>query len=378
VPVRRRSRWPPRLQGPVVANREVQPEANLSDRGGDVRRSAARKPRGWNIVSIAKIGPVAHPETIARYLVKAVPVARPDETAGEVRQRMTGQHYDDASYVFVIHDGGALGGIVEMAQLIAAADEIPMARLMRVDTCPVVAADCDRELAATLAIRSGISALAVLDAKGRFLGAVPATALMSILRDEHLEDLHHMAGILGQSEAAKEALTAPPHRRALYRMPWLMVGMAGSAIATVMMSRFELALTAHIAVAFFIPAIVYLADAVGTQSEAVAVRAISLTGADFGPLLRGELGTGILIGATLGGLALPLVWISFGQFALAATVAVALVIASSIATTVGFLLPWTFARLGYDPALGSGPIATVIQDVLSLTIYFFTAAVLLF
>ena len=201
---------------------------------------------------------------------------------------------------------------------------------------------------------------------------------MSILRDEHLEDLHHMAGILGRSEAAMAALTAPPYRRALYRLPWLLVGMAGSALATAMMARFEAALAAHIAVAFFIPAIVYLADAVGTQSEAVAVRGLSLTGADLAPLLAGEFGTGILIGLALGMLAFPLVWLSFGSAALAMTVAIALVVASSVATTIGFLLPWLFARLGYDPALGSGPVGTVVQDVLSLLIYFQLAAVLLF
>jgi hypothetical protein len=54
-----------------------------------------------------------------------------------------------------------------------------------------------------------------------------------------------MAGILGKSEAAKAALLAPPHRRALYRLPWLLVGMAGSALATAMMTRFEAALAAH-------------------------------------------------------------------------------------------------------------------------------------
>ena len=141
--------------------------------------------------------------------------------------------------------------------------------------------DTDREDAASAAIRAGVSALAVCDRSGRFVGAVPAAALMSILRDEHLEDLHHMAGILGRSEAAQAALTAPPYRRALYRLPWLLVGMAGSALATAMMARFESVLAAHIAVAFFIPAIVYLADAVGTQSEAIAVRGLSLTGADL-------------------------------------------------------------------------------------------------
>ena len=61
---------------------------------------------------------------------------------------------------------------------------------------------------------------------------------------------------------------------------------------------------------------------------------------------------------------------------LAAAVAIALVVASSVATTIGFVLPWFFARLGYDPALGAGPLGTVIQDVLSLAIYFQTASVL--
>jgi magnesium transporter len=317
-------------------------------------------------------------ETVAHYVTAAVPTIGPDQQAAATREFLTGRRYDDASHVFVVDAESRLLGVVEMAKLLAADARTPVADLMKDGDCPVVAPQTDREEAASIAIRSGVSALAVCDAGGRFVGAVPAGALISILRDEHLEDLHHMAGILGKSESAKEALTAAPYRRALYRMPWLLVGMAGSAAATVIMARFESTLAAEIAVAFFIPAIVYLADAVGTQSEAVAVRGLSLTGADFGPLLAGELGTGVLIGAALGCLAFLLVWAAFGNIALAATVAIALIVACSIATTIGFLLPWVFARLGYDPALGSGPLATVIQDVVSISIYFLIATALLF
>jgi magnesium transporter len=60
------------------------------------------------------------------------------------------------------------------------------------------------------------------------------------------------------------------------------------------------------------------------------------------------------------------------------TVALALMVASSAATTIGVLLPWLFARFGYDPAMGSGPLGTVVQDVLSLLIYFQLAAALVF
>jgi magnesium transporter len=323
-------------------------------------------------------GDEPHPQSIARYLVRAVPTARPGAAAGPVREQLAGRRYDDASHVFLVGDEGRLVGVAEIADVIAADAGRPVGQLTKDGNCFVVAPDTDREDAASIAIRSGVSALAVCDRDGRFIGAVPPDALMRILRDEHLEDLHHMAGILGKSEAAQAALTAPPHRRAIYRLPWLLVGMAGSALATAMMSRFEGALSAHIAVAFFIPAIVYLADAVGTQSEAVAVRGISLTDAAVAPLLVGELCTGVLIGVALGALAYPLVWLAFGSVALAATVAIALIAASSVATTIGLLLPWTFAKFGYDPALGSGPLATVVQDVLSLLIYFAIASGLVF
>jgi magnesium transporter len=291
---------------------------------------------------------------------------------------LAGRLFEEASHVFIVDGEGRLSSVVAISDLIAAEAGRSIAELTNNTTCSVVAPETDREDAASMAIHSGASVLAVCDVGGYFIGAIPAPALMRILRDEHLEDLHHMVGILGKSEAAKAALAASPHLRAIYRLPWLLVGMAGSALATAMMTHFEEALAAHIAVAFFIPAIVYLADAVGTQSEAVAVRGLSLTDNNLAPLLAGELCTGMLIGAALGSLAYPLVWLAFGSAALAATVALALIVAGSVATTIGFLLPWLFAKVGYDPALGSGPVATVVQDVLSLLIYFLIASALVF
>ncbi|KAB2913977.1 MAG: magnesium transporter [Hyphomicrobiaceae bacterium] len=316
-------------------------------------------------------------QSVAHYLVKAVPTAGADERAGTVRERLVGRRYEDASHVFLVTDG-RLAGFASIADVLAAPSTTPLAEIATDINSHLVTPATDREEAASVAIHADLSVLGVCDADGRFIGAVPASALISILRDEHLEDLHHMVGIMGRSEAAQAALAAPPHRRALYRLPWLLVGMAGSALATMTMARFEAALAAHIAVAFFIPAIVYLADAVGTQSEAVAVRGLSLTSADLAPLLVGEVGTGILIGVALGTLAYPMVWLAFGSAALAATVAIALTTASSVATAIGFALPWVFARLGYDPALGSGPLGTVVQDVLSLLIYFWIASMLVF
>jgi Mg/Co/Ni transporter MgtE len=88
-----------------------------------------------------------------------------------------------------------------------------------------------------------------------------------------------------------------------------------------------------------------VADANGTHSEAVAVRGLSLSRVGLARLLDGELRTGLLTGLALAG-------------------------ASALATVLGLMLPWTLARLGTDPAYGSGPLATVLQNVLTLLIYF--------
>jgi magnesium transporter len=48
-----------------------------------------------------------------------------------------------------------------------------------------------------------------------------------------------------------------------------------------------------------------------------------------------------------------------------------------MATTIGLLFPWLLQRLGQDPALGSGPVATIVQDVLSLLVYFWFGSWLL-
>lgn len=327
-------------------------------------------------------GAVARPapadvQSISNYLVTTVPTAEKHEFVGAVRDRISACTYSDLSHLFVLRER-RLVGVVEIGRLLSAERAQPVAALMQADGCPVVTSGADREQAASAAIRSGGSALAVCDAQGLFVGAVPARSLMCILRDEHIEDLHQMAGIISKSQAAKDALAASPLRQTWYRLPWLLFGLAGSAMVTGTMAWFEAVFAANIAIAFFVPGIVYLADSIGTQSEVVTIRALSLTDGSLLELLLAEAGTSVLIGLVLGGLAFPLIWIMFANVALAATVAIALLVAGVTATIIGVVLPWGFARIGYDPALASGPVATVLQDVLSLAAYFLTASLLVF
>jgi magnesium transporter len=220
------------------------------------------------------------------------------------------------------------------------------------------------------ALHHGVAAMPVVDSADRLIGVVGPTSLMAILRREHVEDLHRLAGITRESTHAREALEEPPARRARHRLPWLVVGLGGSMVATAVVASFESALAAKPSLAFFVPGLVYLADAIGTQSEAVAVRGLSLSHAGLARLIGGEMRTGLLIGLVLALLTFPLVWLAFGDPRLAAAVTLSLAGASVVASVLGLLLPGLLARLGSDPAYGSGPVATIVQDVLSLLIYF--------
>ncbi|NIR30394.1 MAG: CBS domain-containing protein, partial [Gammaproteobacteria bacterium] len=96
--------------------------------------------------------------------------------------------------VYVLDDQRRLVGAARLAQLFAAPREAQVHALMRAEP-PVVRPDLDREEAASLAIRRELAAVPVVAADGGFLGVFPAPAIMRVLRQEHLEDLHHMAGI---------------------------------------------------------------------------------------------------------------------------------------------------------------------------------------
>jgi magnesium transporter len=312
-------------------------------------------------------GPIS--ETAAQHLVREIPIARVEESVGILLTKLPRLSYKSAGIVYAVDEAGKLQGLIRWPDLLSQPPERRLQEIMMPHP-PAVSPDEDQERVAGVAIQHGVAEVPVVDTQGRLLGVVPPLALIEILRREHIEDLHRFTGIMSENSHARSALEAPALRRARDRLPWLLVGLVGSIVATWVVSRFEKALEARVAIAFFVPGLVYLADAIGTQTEAVAVRGLSLSNAPLRVLLAGELKAGLLIGLILGGLILPVVWLVFGDGRLAAAVALALLAAGGVSTSIGLLLPWLLSQIGQDPAFGSGPVATIVQDVLSLVIYF--------
>ena len=327
-----------------------------SARGGTHARARARRRS-------------AADDTASHHVSPDVPRAHAGERAGQLRQRLSKEDPDAWDVVCLVDEGDRLIGTVTPQALLALPDDAPVERGARMHV-PHVLPDTDQERVASVALHHRMLAVPVADRGGRLVGVVRSEALLRILREEHVEDVHRLAGILRETRQAREAMESPPLRRARHRLPWLLVGLLGSAVATWVMSRFEGALAATPAIAFFVPALVYLADAIGTQSEAVAVRGLSISHARLGHLLGGEVRTGVLIGMALALATFPLAWLFVGDIRLAAAVALTLGAASVVASSVGMLFPWVLGRVGRDPAYGSGPLATIVQDVLTLLIYF--------
>lgn len=313
-------------------------------------------------------------EDAAEHLTYAVARAHPMDNAAKVRAELEKQDLEDTEIVCVVDDANHLLGVLSFADLFALAPDKAVGEAMHPPLA--VATSEDQEKVASFALLHGLNSVPVIDGGGRLLGVVPAKALLLILRREHVEDIHRFGGILRESAHMRSALDLPPLQRAKDRLPWLMFGLLGSMVATFIVSRLEAELEKQLALAFFIPGLVYMADAVGTQTEAIVVRGLSLTHMATGRLLMGELRTGLLIGMALGVLTFPAVWLTFGELRLAIAVSGALLVSGGLATTLGLLLPSILMRFGQDPALGSGPLATVFQDVLTLLVYFAFVAML--
>jgi magnesium transporter len=292
---------------------------------------------------------------------------RPAASVGDVRAALAGASFDCASHI-VICEGERFRGIVRIEDVLAAPPGALLREVMDADA-PVVAPGVDQEVAAWAALRHRESALAVVDAGGAFQGLIPPQRLLAVLLAEHEEDLSRLGGFTRQAQVARSSSEEPVRRRFLHRLPWLLVGLGGALLAADFVGWFAGRIEQTVMLAFFIPSIVYLADAVGTQTETIVVRGLSV-GVALLRMFGRELLAGVAIGAVLalaGGL---LVWWRWGNPDVALCVGLALFGACSSSTLIAMLLPWLFDAMGADPAFASGPLATVVQDLLSILVYF--------
>jgi magnesium transporter len=286
-------------------------------------------------------------------------------------------HFDTINYIYVVDRSNILLGVLTIKNVFRLPKLTRVKEIMITEVVSV-RATVDQEKVALLALRHNLKAIPVVDKDDHLLGAVPSDTIFSILHQEAHEDLLLRAGVRRFDHDSVDPLTATTLTHVKKRLPWLLIGLFGGALGAVIVSRFQEALATELLLAAFIPPLVYLTDAVGTQSEMLFVHSASHREKfSLAAYLKKEVQASAILAFVLGVLLSAVAYFWFHSLTVAITVGVALLLSVIFASIIAVCLPWVLLKLKRDPAVASGPFVTIFSDLLTITIYFFIAEAVL-
>ena len=318
------------------------------------------------------------PETAGRRMIANIPTALPEERISDIRKRLfeKAREFETLNYIYIVDKERKLTGVLSLKDVFQRPGESRIKDLMATNVIKA-RPRTDQEKVALLALRHNLKAIPVVDKENLFLGVVPSDAILEILHSENLEDILRFAGISKNNDGfTGRILHASPFLLTKLRLPWLILGLFGGLFAAQIVNFFEGSLKTHFVLAAFIPLIVYMADAVGTQTETLFIRSLVYQLNIKNYFLK-EIKVSFFIALILGVLLSFLSYFWLGSIQIGIILGISLFFTIVTAFLLGLLVPWLFQKLKKDPAIASGPIGTIIRDVLSLIIYFSVATLLL-
>jgi magnesium transporter len=281
-------------------------------------------------------------------------------------------------YFYVVDDQGRLEGVVPTRRLLLSSRERPVAEIMvrHVVTLPAAATVLD---ACEFFVLHRFLAFPVVDEQRRLLGVVD----VDLYTDEQgqlsegrvRDDLFQLLGV-----HAAEAQAGSPLAAFRNRFPWLGCNLAAGILAAFLSSVFQVELNKVVELAFFIPVVLNLAESVSSQSVSLALHLLHggpLSWRVMASKLRGELTTGLLLGAAAGGVVglVALVWLGQAPVALSLLGGIAGGVVA--AAVMGMALPFLLRLLRLEPRVAAGPVALAAADVVTILLYFNLARLLL-
>ncbi len=310
-------------------------------------------------------------------IARNVPTCHSSQEISEVRdylQKNAGR-FDTINYVYAVTKKGKLKGVISIKELFRKPGN-SLVRDSAVTKVVKAHPGMDREKIAHMALRHGIKAVPVVDKNNNFLGVVPSDAILHILDSETREDFMLMTGIIPSDAIQQERL--PVLKSFLHRSPWIVLGLFGGLLAARIISSFESVLEKEVMLAAFIPLVAYIANAVGAQTQVLYIRDLA-TSQKIAMLkyslkqLLVSFFIGIACWAVIGAISL----IAWQDSLLGIVVGFAVFCSIIVATIFALGIPFLLVKFRKDPAIGSGPFTTIIQDMLSVVIYFSIATVLI-
>lgn len=312
-------------------------------------------------------------------MVTNVPIARLGETVGGVVQRLAAEskNLETVDYIYVVDKRGKLVGVFSVKYLFSTPRKTRVDRLMKTSLITVLP-ETDQEKVSDLALKHKIKDVPVVS-KGRFLGVVPNHKIMAILNRSLQEDILHFAGIHKSHLEFENTLEVPYYKSIESRLPWLLVGLVSMMITAIFINALEKTVERHLILAFFLPTVVYMSDAIGTQLQTLMVRDIAILGKNlrFFNYLSRQMFVSTVISLICGVLTLGAVSILWNQPFIGFVIASSMIVSFMFSAFSSLAVVYWFYRMGVDPAIGSGPIATVVSDMLTIVIYFVVASLML-
>ena len=310
---------------------------------------------------------------------------RPEMRVEEAIARIRATGVDkETIYTCYVTEGRFLRGIVTAKALLLSDGQTKISDLME-DHVISVRTTTDQEEVALLLRKYGFLALPVVDNEERLVGIVTVDDAMDVIQEEATEDIEIMAAM---TPSEKPYLRTSVWDIFLHRIPWLLLLMISATFTGIIITNFETALAAQVALVGFIPMLMDTGGNSGSQASVTVIRGLSLQEISFRDLPRvlwKEARVSVLCGVVLAAACFAKIMLVdrllMGNaditLMVALTVCLTLCLTVLAAKCIGCVLPMLAQRAGFDPAVMANPAITTVVDALSLLAYFTVATALL-
>jgi len=318
------------------------------------------------------------PKTAGTLMTVQVPLVSKERTIQEVQKllfkKMKG--FETVNYIYVVDEKKKLIGVFSIKEVFRKPKNLKVSNIMK-EQIIKCRTSTDQEKVAILALKNNLKAIPVVDKENKFLGVIASDTILSVLHQENVEDILLAGGISKLDDSFRGLITADAGTLVKIRLPWLLLGLLGGVFVAQIIAFFEETLRSQILLALFIPVIVYMSGAVATQTQTLIIRGIAINSElNLRKYFLREIKIGSLLALILGGILAITSFLWWQESSLAIILGLSLFFGISISVVVATLIPLILQKFKKDPALGSGPFATIITDILSITAYFLIANLL--
>lgn len=298
--------------------------------------------------------------------------------------KKTGVDKETIYTCYVTDPRRCLIGVVTVKDMLLASEDALIGDIMEENIIHVHTLD-GREDVSSIFREYSFMALPVVDTEDRLVGIITYDDAIDVIVEENDEDAQVMAAI---TPSAKPYLKTSIWEIWKNRIPWLLIMMISATFTGMIITGFESALAAQVALTAFIPMLMSTGGNTGSQSSTTVIRGLSMGEVEFCDILRviwKEIRVGVLCAITLSAANFIKIWL-FDILLLrtegltlqvSAVVCITLALTVITAKLVGCTLPILAQKIKLDPAVMASPFITTILDAVSLLIYFSLATAIL-